>query len=385
MSWRLLIIGFVLFALSGWGASVSSAEPARRLCPAVGIQQRGATFQPGGIILTTFDRGSLWVYNIDRNTRYPLPDSAPCGTNCHLSYDARWFTYLNARDRIFSKMRLDGTERTPLARDAHSVGWWDADTLLIWTSGGQAFLRPEGSTDNETLDTRGVLSVQPGGRWALTLEQAGDDFLRVLVNMDTRYLSWVEDQRVELGISKTYFNAAAWSPDGHWLAYVIPGTYDSSNGIAGAEIFGVRPGSGQPEQWTDLYSMYGAARVNGMAPGDLSWSPDGTRLAFWVTEMLGADPEGRLGQAMIHILDIESGALTVYCGYATDSHTPTTPRLVWSPDGTHIAFGGYVEDRTRGALLLVLDTNEGVFTELSAGIFPALGHPDVITWGLPPR
>ena len=100
---------------------------------------------------------------------------------------------------------------------------------------------------------------------------------------------------------------------------------------------------------------------------------------------MGADPEANTGNAVIHILDVATGATTVYCGYATTEHTPNPPRLVWSPDSTHIAFGGNVTGDERGYLLLALDTETGVITELSEGIYPALGTPDVVAWGLPPR
>jgi len=59
--------------------------------------------------------------------------------------------------------------------------------------------------------------------------------------------------------------------------------------------------------------------------------------------------------------------------------------LIWSPDGTHIAFGGNIPGDDKGYLLLALDTETGIFTELSNGIFPALGTSDVIAWGLPPQ
>jgi hypothetical protein len=74
----------------------------------------------------------------------------------------------------------------------------------------------------------------------------------------------------------------------------------------------------------------------------------------------------------------------VYCGFSTDEHTPDPPRLHWSPGGTHIAFAGNVPADDKGYLLLTLDIETGVFTELSDGVFPALGKADVVTWGLPP-
>ncbi|MDQ7036624.1 MAG: hypothetical protein Q9P01_17875 [Anaerolineae bacterium] len=65
-------------------------------------------------------------------------------------------------------------------------------------------------------------------------------------------------------------------------------------------------------------------------------------------------------------------------------HTPNTPRLVWSPDGTHIAFAGNVRGDNKGTLLLALNIETGIFTELSDGIFPAMGQADVYAWGFAP-
>ena len=35
--------------------------------------------------------------------------------------------------------------------------------------------------------------------------------------------------------------------------------------------------------------------------------------------------------------------------------------------------------------LLALETESGVYTDLSEGIFPMFGAPNVIVWGLPPE
>lgn len=360
-------------------ATAQNTDGITPLCPPVGIQPRPAQFEPGGIILTYFDRFNLWVYRVATGRRYPLPETAPCGTNCHLSRDARWITYLNAQDNSFGKMRLDGTQRTHLADYASEVEWWDEDTLLVWTPGHDAYLRDEGSDQIFPLDVRSVTSVQPGGLWAVMVNAEGEGFARWLVNLEDR------TETMRLGADLAYFNAADWSPDGSLLAYVATGDYDPVAGRRGGEIYAVRPGDPAPMRLTRLADSYGAARLNGHASGKLSWSPDGTRIAFWVTELLGPDPTADLGAAMIHVLDLRSDTVTAYCGFTTTEHTPNPPRLVWSPGGTHLAFGGNVPGDDKGYLLLALDLASGVFTELSDGIYPALGSADVIAWGLPPQ
>lgn len=355
------------------------------ICPPEGIQPKPANFQPGGIILAAFDRTSMWVYNIDSNRRYPLPETKPCGTNCRLSPDARWITYVDSLTDSYNKMRLDGTQRTPLIPYAADVEWWSLDTLLVWTPGKDAYLQLDGGTEREYLDVESVVSVQPGGRWGMLIEQQGDDFKRAVINLETRDLQGIAGGYIDLGIDKPYFDAASWSYDGQWLAYVNQGVYDANTNTLGSEIYGVHPAdTTEPIQWTDLNSAYGAVRINGRANGELSWSPDNTHIAFWVIELLGPDPEANTGSAFIHVLDINTGEVRSYCGFSTTEHTPNPPRLIWSPDGTHLAFGGNIPGDDKGYLLLALNIETGIFTELSDGIYPALGGADPIAWGFGP-
>jgi hypothetical protein len=360
-------------------AAAQDAGQVTRMCGA-GIQPRTAAFAPHGMILTAFDSAALWVYDIDRNRRYPLPETHPCGNNCRLSRDARWLAYPNGAD--FLKMRLDGTERTPLAANANDVEWWSDDTLLVWTPQHNAYLQSLGDdTPRAQLETDGAVSVQPGGYWGMTLAAHGDGFTRELVYLADSTLPMPP---IMLAEDVPYFNASTWSPDGQWLVYAAPHLYDTRVAIAGAELFGVRPDTGVPIQLTDLNALYGAVRINGHALGTLSWSPDSTRIAFWVIELLGSDYLSTTGSAVIHVLELATRHVTVYCGFSTNEHTPNPPRLVWSPDGTHLAFGGNIPDDHRGYLLLALDTATGVLTELSEGVFPIFGGADVVAWGLPP-
>ncbi len=375
--WLGLCLLVLLLGLSRQPAQADAAVT--KLCPATGVQPRGTDFQPGGIILTSFDKSSIWVYNIDNGRRYPLPDTAPCGHNCHLSPDATWLTYFNDPTNTFNKMRLDGTQRSLVALNAAEVSWWNANTWLVWTPAKQAYLQQQDSDQKTYLNVQNAISVQPGGHYGVIVEPKDDGFQRALVDLDLRGLEGISDGRVILGDDVAYFNAQSWSPDGHWLAYVAP--VDASKGRLGGEIFGIHPGDTTATQWTHLINLYGAERINGLSVGELSWSPDGTRIAFWVTEITGPDVTANLGNAVIHILDINSGALTVYCGFATNLQTPNPPSLAWSPDGTHLAFGGALPHDESGYYLLALDVASGQITSLSQGVYPVLGSPDVIAWG----
>jgi WD40 repeat protein len=382
---RLFISLFMMLLVVVTTLNAESIHNVTQVCPAGGIQARSAGFTPGGIILTSFDKTNLWVYNIDRDTRYPLPDTRPCGVNCRLSPDAKWVTYIDPLNNSYGKMRLDGTERTLLTEYATDIEWWPDNRLLIWTPGHHAYWQVEGTLERQFIDVQGIASVQPGGAWGLEIHQEGDGFTRSLLNLETRGLQGIAEQRVALGEDTVYLNTAAWSPDGSRLALVAPNQFDNNANVAGGEIFIIRPGETTLEQITDLNSIYGAVRINGRASNDLSWSPDSTRIAFWVIELLGSNVESDTGNAIIHVLDITTGEVQAFCSFTTTEHTPNTPRLVWSPDGTHLAFGANVPGDDKGYLVLALDTATGVFTELSNGIYPALGRADVVAWGLLPN
>lgn len=358
-----------------------AALPIQR-CPYPGVQPRGTLFEPGGVILTAFDPQALWVYDVERGARYPLPETTPCSTNCHLSPDARWITYPDAATSTIYRMRVDGTQRTPVAEEASEVLWWSQEKLLVWTSGRQAYLRDIDEDVREYLPVKAVSSVQPGGYAAVRVEHTGDFFVRSLIDL----LIPAPDEQILalLGIDQTYFNASAWSPDGATLAYIAPGLYDPNVQIAGGEIYSIRPGETVPVQWTNLSAAYGAVRVNGLTSTELSWSPDGTRIAFWVIELLGPNPAANTGGAVLHILNATTGEVVAYCGYATTEHTPNPSRIIWSPDGSHVAFGGRVAGNPRGYLLLALNVADGRLTELSAGLHATFGRPNVIAWGLKP-
>ncbi len=376
---QLLLIS-ILFLV--WLSAVvfTAAQPSvADICPEAAIEPRGLSFEPGGMILTSFDRNDIWVYDIDRNARYPLAGTAPCGSYCNLSPDARWFTFLDTANGSISKMRLNGASKTPLAGNATEVAWWSENKLIIWTTDQRAYLQAENTTQQEFLPSASIINLQPGGYHAVILTQDEDQFNRVLVNLDEPDSS----NHVFLGADIRYFSATSWSMDGKYLAYTAPISIGDAATLLSTELFIVHT-DGEPLLQASLSALYGSIRINGHSPGELSWSPDGSKLAFWVIQYDGSDPTHAAQQATLHVLEVDSGEIQVYCGYSTDHHTPNPPRLIWSPDSSHIAFGADLPDDPRGYLLLALNTDTGIFTILSTGIYPATGAADVIAWGLPP-
>ncbi|MEL6310256.1 MAG: hypothetical protein AAFQ52_19110, partial [Chloroflexota bacterium] len=376
---RYLVFG-ILFSLIVGVTSAQGAVIER--CTNTGIQQRTPEFMPNGIILTAFDAESLWVYDISRDTRYPLPETRPCNGTCHLSPNAQELIYLNPETYIFSVMRVDGTFRTPLVSNASEVQWWAQDILLVWTPDQRVYLRfrDNAPPEPDLIPADGVRTIQPGGRYGVRIQLNDGVFNRYLVNLDD-----VTQATVYLSPDRPYFNASAWSPSGQYLAYVGDGTFDSNANITGSELYLIQTvADSTPQQLTNLHAVYGAARINGYNPSDLSWSPDNTRVAFWVINLLGSNPQANTAEAVLHMVDIRTGETFRYCAFSTAEHTPETPRIIWSPDGSHMAFAGDVEGDGKGALLLAVNANTGQFTELSDGMFPVYGIPQLTAWGVSP-
>lgn len=365
---------FSIFSLKNVTHAQEASQGISQVCPFTGVQQRGQVFEPGGIILTSFDRSALWVYNVDTNRRYPLPDTTPCGANCRLSPDARWITYYNRQAQTFNRMRIDGTGRAMVTEAASDVEWWGEDRFFVWTPAHRAYIQnsPE---DRVLVNVEGITSVQPNGNWAIHIEPSGDGFTRYLGDMNR------QNSNILLGVDMAYFNAYAWSPNGETLAFVAPVNVTGSETIGG-EIFIVQPAVSEPIRMTRFNDVYDGVRINGLAVGEFNWSPDGTQIAFWVTPLNGEAPSAATAEAQIHILNINTGEIRAYCGFTTTEHTPNTPRLIWSPDGTHLAFSGNVVDDERGYLILALAVETGTITDLSEGVFPNFGRADLVAWGL---
>ncbi|MFW5709389.1 MAG: TolB family protein [Chloroflexota bacterium] len=378
---RFMIMAISTLVLIGTTqTSYTYASALERICPGIGIQPRPVSPDLQGLILTTWDRRSIWVYDIRRNVRYPLPNTAPCGQNCHLTADATRITYFDIEQGAFGSMRVDGTGRDVLADNATEVSWWDGDRLLVWSTSHEAYLLDPAASEIEPLSAPGLVSVQPGGYHALIIYREDTRFMRAVVDTRLATAQRMPGEMIPIGEDVRYFNAAAWSPDGTYLAAVVP--QFSGNHLRGAEIVLIDPALGVSHILTDLTSYYGRLRINGHQPGELSWSPVGDRIAFWVIGMNGSDPEVDAGTAYLHVLDVDTGTVRVYCDYATTVHTPNPPRLVWSPDGRTLVFGSAatVDEQV---LLLALDIETGVFTQLSADMMAVLGRPDVISWGIP--
>ena len=191
-------------------------------------------FPGGGLIVTTLSRDAIWVVDLDRNARYPLDQTLPCGPNCRPSPDRRELLYVEPDLATFWLMAVDGTNRRPaFPYYVSELDWWDATHWLVWPTAGRPLGRSTGGP--ERFDDYYVYSLQPGGYWGLRLEPADSDYpLLQLVEVRS-------GETQDLGLARPYTNGEYWSPDGSRLAYIGLGEQDRSLGLRGAELYAVTP------------------------------------------------------------------------------------------------------------------------------------------------
>jgi WD40 repeat protein len=135
-----------------------------------------------------------------------------------------------------------------------------------------------------------------------------------------------------------YGGTPIWLPDGSQFAVTAPirftGTYYGKHfenlpdepSVGGEEIIGVNR-DGQLKRLTYLTNTVVAHL------GEMSWSPDGRYIAYWLTIDESQYPGERLA-----VLDTFTGQVTNYCiaGYS-DPTQGQSGSPIWSPDGKYLA------------------------------------------------
>jgi Tol biopolymer transport system component len=141
------------------------------------------------------------------------------------------------------------------------------------------------------------------------------------------YSLWdIENHQEILFIHAPSWYAPKWSPDG---SRFIVGT-DVSDSITTWTELVVIDMNGNIEQITDLNTIY-----PNMVIGEYSWSPDGDKIAFWISTERALETYEEL-----MVLDINTGVITNYCVRGRTKAAGTDAPL-WSPDSTQIVIDSY--------------------------------------------
>jgi len=142
-----------------------------------------------------------------------------------------------------------------------------------------------------------------------------------------------------------------WSPDRQWVAYT---------NVEHTDICLVR------FEEMDDESCY---QTGLKSVGDLSWSPDGKKIAFSVRQSDEAFTNGRSEQWTVYIFDLDSLVSSVL---VTDAFDPS-----WSPDGQQVAFTSSVRDGNNEIYTINIDgSNLQRITNDPANDFAPAWSPD---------
>lgn len=158
--------------------------------------------------------------------------------------------------------------------------------------------------------------------------------------------------------------AVAWQSSGERTAVVAPiDTRLKTHGWSD-EIF-IVDRDGQSWQLTHLYEAFGLSQNI----ASLSWSPDGSKIAFWL-------PDGT-GNKTLMVADVMTGNATNYCvlNAANDRFPLYLSAPIWSPDGSQLLVENrYASDKSK---LLIVDPREKI-------AFPIAENANPVGWMIKP-
>ena len=194
----------------------------------------------------------------------------------------------------------------------------------LWVMNGpgeprQLTTRPCSETPDDFLEE--IWEWSPAGAQLAVAPTSIDDAM-VLIDPAT-------GDRTDIGTAAGDVTTLAWSPDGTRIAYgTMPaGSRDDYSAASQGSVYSVGVGGGDHSL---LASSVG--RVSGGEIGSgIRWSPDGSRIA--ITAEADANGENRL-----FLMSADGSDLELLAERVVIQHVLGSPNVMWSPDGTRIAY-----------------------------------------------
>lgn len=190
---------------------------------------------------------------------------------------------------------------------------------------------PAGADQRQvTNEPGGVLEYSPapdGSRIAYTTQEAGGATALWAINADGSGRT-----RLSPANDPSLYSTPAWSPAGDVILYVLRSALGSGSGTGTAPPGSAQTTFGASKLWAvapdgrSLGRIYGRGDEVGFDP---AWSPDGTHLAF-------RGPVDDKNQGSVVLSDLSGNPVVVPAGAGS--------RITWSPDGKQVAYDETVPD-----------------------------------------
>lgn len=301
---------------------------------------RGVSQSPDGSKIAFVDYHSdhgheLYVMNIDGSEQKKLASLAGGSPVIRWSPDGEQISYWDeatprsgdaATDEVFV-VAADGETQTQQITKSGADACWRLAASLTWSpNSAEIAFRGCRVIGTERSSDGFPFPVQKELKTLAVMNADGTDERRLLF----------DDYDVEYTV--------AWSPDATKIAYISENDFTSSLSVVGVD------GEGRVELLND--GGFAGFWIDVWSP--VVWSPDGTRLAHFLTEyggnwlerFLDKDRDGRI----LSVIHADNPDLR----WTKSVSGGTKP--VWSPDGRQIAFSAY-RYRYPGAEIVVIDAD----------------------------